>query len=619
MKKSLFDTLPNKSSDDEVLNSVENLTGLPSTTNRTPPKTHTAENPITQNKTEQAINNGTYYEKESPLAPKKDAKPSDASIKKEETGNNYYDLIDSAANISNENYTEQTPYGSGEQAASGTGGYSWEKQGIEKAQDAYTKQLLEVGEEKLANAQQIANNALNYQVQADMMKYQNNQSAEKVGWTGGQVLSQERQMEYLKASINAQMYNAIQLQKYGYDSALSAARLAYDLNQKEYAQQYYKDAITIAMQEASLTGVYVSAESRDMMAQFNASQRELQELGAYDPETGTVKQIDTNKLTSEQLNQYNKAIAVRKSIIDWYGGSNVSERGVQTLEAYTIELENNIKRYESLLDTYTSAMKTIESDDRYNSSLFIRYDKYGNPVYNGFDIETFDFNKMTSSEMMEYANSGSQMAKEQFYGYLEGKVEEAARAYISNNTNKNDKETEASYKGNQSDFALAINSSIKPILDSLSKENDSNSALSNWSYTTTDSKGNEVIITKDGVKVITYDSENSEINELTEQELQEEAKKKETQVRNYADTISNYFRNIYQDVVFAKPENFTTNNFYSQIKDLDFSKPIAFKDKGFGTYYIFEKGELKLVPWNDKALNQVDIYSIDGNGKINKE
>ena len=65
--------------------------------------------------------------------------------------------------------------GSGAEAAVGTQ-YSWQKTGGDKAQKQYESDVIGVKQNMNQNRQTIENNAVNYQAQADMMKYQNNQA-----------------------------------------------------------------------------------------------------------------------------------------------------------------------------------------------------------------------------------------------------------------------------------------------------------------------------------------------------------------------------------------------------------------------------------------------------------
>jgi len=296
--------------------------------------------------------------------------------------------------------------GAGAEAAVGTQ-YSWNKQGADKAQKQYQSDVLQQKDKLLTQAQQTANNTVNYQTQADMMKYQNNQNAEKVGWTGGYVLDQNKQTEYLKASIQAQMYGAMELQKYGYDSALAAARLSYDLNQQEYARQYYNDAVSAALSEAQLTGTYFSAETKDMMSQYSTA---LQKL--------------SDKSISED--EKNKADSIIKTIEKWFSTNDISPAGVKTMAAYQYEADQAFQWNQELYIRYNTAIKTVKEDQKNNVTLFIKVDANGNPIFDGMDVETLDFSTVSANELASYIkpedsevlNKAAQQQVQAYINYL---------------------------------------------------------------------------------------------------------------------------------------------------------------------------------------------------------
>ena len=238
--------------------------------------------------------------------------------------------------------------GSGAGAATGTE-YSWDAKGANKANTQLQMDVNAAKQEALAQRQTIEQNAQAYQQQADMMKYSANQSAQSAGWTGGYVLDQNRQMEYLKSSIQSQMYGAMELQKYGYDTALAAARLSYDLNQQEFAHQYYMDAVNVAVTEAQQTGYYISAEVRDMMSQYNIAQEKL----AKDP-------------NDEQ------AATVTQGVKDWFKANFKTEEGkvpeisdvaVKTLSLLTTELNAAQSNLQMYMNTYFEQLTRIQAAD----------------------------------------------------------------------------------------------------------------------------------------------------------------------------------------------------------------------------------------------------------------
>lgn len=297
--------------------------------------------------------------------------------------------------------------GSGAEAALGTD-YSWNKQGSSQAQATYTNDVLTAKQNLLNNRQTAENNAVNYQAQADMMKYQNNQNAEKVGWTGGYVLDQNRQMDYLKASIQAQMYGAMELQKYGYDSSLAAARLSYDLNQQEYARQYYQEAVSAALSEAQLTGTYFSAETKDMMSQLSVAQQKKND----------------KSLSQEERDQ---AERLEKQIEDWFSTNGISKEGVKTLEAWQQDQANELQWSNELWTRYQAALEAANTDISENPSTFIMLDENGKEMWDGTNITTGNWETMTAQNVGDYLLSGTdktinQQAVNQFYSYLDSTI-----------------------------------------------------------------------------------------------------------------------------------------------------------------------------------------------------
>ena len=108
--------------------------------------------------------------------------------------------------------TNKSNTGSGIDAALGTE-YSWDTKASERANLDYEAAVLESKSNYLTNRQELESQGQQLQQQVDMQKYSQNQSSEKAGWTGGYVLDTERQMEYLKQTIQSQMYGQMELQK----------------------------------------------------------------------------------------------------------------------------------------------------------------------------------------------------------------------------------------------------------------------------------------------------------------------------------------------------------------------------------------------------------------------
>ncbi len=357
--------------------------------------------------------------------------------------------------------------GSGAEAAIGTQ-YSWEKQGNEKAQASYSTDVLSTKQQALTNRQTIENNAVNYQAEADMMKYQNNQNAEKVGWTGGYVLDQNRQMDYLKASIQAQMYGAMELQKYGHDAGLAAARLSYDLNKTEYAKQYYNEAVSAALSEAQLTGTYFSAETKDMMSQLSVAEQKLEDT--------TLSEAD-----------HEQAQKIKDSIYKWFSTNGISTQGVKTLEAYVQDQNMELQWSNELYSRYNAAVASLKQEQELNPNTFFMVDASGNPIFDGVDVKTIDFASTSIKDALDYViqdgKISSQTAKEQLYSYFNWYINDAIAKYKSS-VAKKDENGATTYSINQKDLKEVFEKAV----DEVKKyQNDpaAKGLLSDYSYTLT--------------------------------------------------------------------------------------------------------------------------------------
>lgn len=314
--------------------------------------------------------------------------------------------------------------GQGAESAVGTE-YTWDKKSKNTAELQYKADVLNQKQSMLNNRQTIENNGANYQAQADMMKYQGNQNAEKVGWTGGYVLDQNRQMDYLKASIQAQMYGAIELQKYGYDTSLAAARLSYDLNQQEFARQYYQDAVQNSMNEAQLTGVYFSAETKDMMSQLAVAEQKLQDTTLSDEEKA-------------------KAQQVKDSIYKWFSTNGVSSEGVKTLQAYEFEVEQQLALEQQLWVQYEAALNATKQEIANDPAIFIKYS--GNKVsYVDGNVETINFSTMTDDQIKAYFEEGT-LQSQQVTSYFNWMLEDIKTKYTKVTKDANGNETSTSNK-----------------------------------------------------------------------------------------------------------------------------------------------------------------------------
>ena len=286
--------------------------------------------------------------------------------------------------------------GSGLKAAEGTS-YSWETKAEERAGLDYKSAVLESKSNMLENRQNIESQGQQAQDQFAMKQYTQNQSIDKVGWTGGYVLDSERQVNYLKQTIQAQMYGQMELQKYGYDTSLAAARLAYDTNRYDLALEYYNTALSRAVSEAEITGYYVSPETNEMLDQYSIASKTLN---------------DPNAREEDKL----RADKILTSVYEWFEGHGISKQGVETYN-HIVQERTHKMSVEQTLDYINKANKQIDSN------TFTKLDENGNPIMSkdGTTMETINFNTASKEELLDYISS-SEMAKKQYYGYLDTKI-----------------------------------------------------------------------------------------------------------------------------------------------------------------------------------------------------
>jgi len=219
--------------------------------------------------------------------------------------------------------------------------YSWDETAQKQASAQLGKDIEDTRKQFIESRQQLEQLGREGQHQSLAKKYATQQSIDKAGWTGGYVLDAQRQKEYLKQSIAAQMYGQMELQSQGYDSQLAAARMAYDLGKEQLAMQYYKEAYERAVMQAEVTGIWITPEVSDMLNQYQAAE---QILSQYD---------DTQKdfIPDEE---YERAQRVIKQIDNWFGTNGISKEGIKTLAAQQLELDKRIledSRIQAALDS----------------------------------------------------------------------------------------------------------------------------------------------------------------------------------------------------------------------------------------------------------------------------
>lgn len=272
---------------------------------------------------------------------------------------------------------------------------TWESNAEKQAGAQFQKDVLAAKQTLVQNRQQMQQQGEQAQTQLALGDYMRSQSAEKAGWTGGYMLDQKRQGDYLKASIQAQMYGAQELQRYGMETQLEAARLAYDLGKEQLAYQLYQQEQQKAITEAQMFGYYVSPEIKDLMNQLRAAQSIL---------------ADDTTSTTEKT----RAQSIVDQINVWFGEENIDPNDVTTFSEITMEREQwNQAKLDAIL-------ATINDDP----SMFLQRNANG-----GYSIDPatgqyikLDFDNLNGDDLMTYLNSdndnGNPYADNGFKSYL---------------------------------------------------------------------------------------------------------------------------------------------------------------------------------------------------------
>lgn len=229
------------------------------------------------------------------------------------------------------------------------------------AMDYYDKQVdldgsgNAIDEKNVSAAKQSSNASARHVLAAgqkantDMVdnQYLNQQNQDKQGWSGGYSLDSNRQLEYLKSSIASDIYSQMELQKVGYESALSQAHASAELEKKELSLQRYQTAMNMATQKANLTGKYIDPHFDDMLTQYQAAEKIL----AGNP--SDLEAQRANKIVEFVQKQFNSALnSVDENGVNVFGikadknedGSydmhSISLEGIKTLAAISQEASN---------------------------------------------------------------------------------------------------------------------------------------------------------------------------------------------------------------------------------------------------------------------------------------
>jgi hypothetical protein len=218
---------------------------------------------------------------------------------------------------------------------------SWENSAAQQQGVKFQQDVLAGKQTLLRSAQEAQAKGQEMQTQLALGEYMRGQSQEKAGWTGGYMLDQKRQGDYLKASIQAQMYGQQELQRYGMETQLEAARLAYDLGKDQLAYQLYQQEYQRSLQEANMFGYYVSPENRDMLNQYRAANSVLADANATEEEKA-------------------RATVIKTQINEWFGEEDIDPNDLQAFSQITMEREQwNQAKIDAVLATINDDPSTF--------------------------------------------------------------------------------------------------------------------------------------------------------------------------------------------------------------------------------------------------------------------
>ena len=151
------------------------------------------------------------------------------------------------------------------------GEYSWNNLAKNMAQTTYDQEESQARYESIEAMQAIKSAATTAFNSYFSQKYADNQTEDKMGWTGGQKQAKDLAYEFLKASNSSNMYTQSELQKYGVETKLGTAKLYAESNMKTLALDYYQDALQQSISEAELTGYYIEPEASELMKQSSVA------------------------------------------------------------------------------------------------------------------------------------------------------------------------------------------------------------------------------------------------------------------------------------------------------------------------------------------------------------
>lgn len=241
--------------------------------------------------------------------------------------------------------------------------YTWNKMASERAQYTYEQestQVLSDYAKSMAEIKEAGAAAMDTYFGA---AYNANQTADKMGWQGGQVTSNEAKTAFLKASTAANMYSKFELQEYGLESQLSVARMYAEANMEALALEMYQDEINTAIRKAELTGFYISPEASEIMKQQQVAREIIAKPGSSDAD---IKRA--NEIISAGYRYFDQ-LGFEKSYTDPDTGKTTEYPGVKVLAKieYDETKRSNLRNEELQQQQNDIAREELEMQDFWNN------------------------------------------------------------------------------------------------------------------------------------------------------------------------------------------------------------------------------------------------------------
>lgn len=240
--------------------------------------------------------------------------------------------------------------------------YTWNKLAKERSQYTYDQESTQVLSDYAKSMQEIKEAGAAAMDTYFGAAYNANQTADKMGWQGGQVTSNEAKTAFLKASTAANMYSKFELQEYGLESQLSVARMYAEANMQALALDIYQDELNKAVRESELTGFYISPEASEIMKQQQAAREVIAKPGATDADIKRAESIIAAGY------RYFDNLGFEKSYTDPETGKTTEYPGVKILAKRELEETKraNIENERLQQQNNDIAREAAENQDYWN-------------------------------------------------------------------------------------------------------------------------------------------------------------------------------------------------------------------------------------------------------------